>query len=187
MSAYLTLTLTATDRRGATATQTVRLDPRTVVLDVATDPPSLNVSLNAELVTAPAQRTVIAGSLNTVTAADQGPYRFTAWSDDGAASHQLRPTQDTSLTARFQDTTTGGQSSSKAAGSPGAAASRGGSSTSPDRDGRAGGRRREAAPGRTGALTVRRAGEPGGRRARRRRHRRARASRPRVRRAASRG
>lgn len=141
---YLTLTLTAKDARGATATQSIRLDPRTVTLALATDPPGLTLSLNGQALTAPAQSTVIAGSLNTVTATDQGSYRFTSWSDDGTASHQVSPMQDSSLTARFEATTpppppppaatqtTGSSSAARAAPATPAAPARG--APAPDDD-----------------------------------------------------
>jgi glucose/arabinose dehydrogenase len=92
--AYLELSLTATDSAGETATTSVRLDPRTVDITVASNPPGLQVSMFSTTITAPATRTVITGSSNGIGAVTpqttpDGTYDFVSWSDRGAAVHNI--------------------------------------------------------------------------------------------------
>jgi glucose/arabinose dehydrogenase/PKD repeat protein len=89
---YLELTLTATDSGGLTGSTTVRLDPATVNLALASDPSGLQLNLNGANVTTPATRTVIVGSTNTVSAPSPqstggATFTFANWSDGGAATH----------------------------------------------------------------------------------------------------
>jgi glucose/arabinose dehydrogenase len=91
---YLELSLTATDSAGETATTSVRLDPATVDITVASDPPGLSVSVFSTVVTTPATRTVIVGSRNGIGAVTPQPtpagnYDFVSWSDGGAATHNV--------------------------------------------------------------------------------------------------
>jgi glucose/arabinose dehydrogenase len=103
----LTLVLTATDSAGARASTSVRLDPRTVDLTFATNPSGLTLNVGGESVTAPATRRVIVGSSNSVSAPspqDVGgtPNGFQAWSDGGAATHNVvAPATPTTYTATF--------------------------------------------------------------------------------------
>ena len=71
----LTLVLTATDSAGASASTSLRLDPRTVDLTFATNPTGLGLTVGAEAVTAPVTRTVIVGSSNSVSAPAAGRRR----------------------------------------------------------------------------------------------------------------
>ena len=104
---YLELTLTATDSSGRAASTTVRLDPRTVVLNFASSPSALRLSFNGSLLATPFSRTVIVGSTNSVSAptpqaAGKWAYTFTSWSDGGAASHNITaPAVSTTYTARY--------------------------------------------------------------------------------------
>jgi glucose/arabinose dehydrogenase len=102
----LTLRLTATDAQGLSASTSVTLNPQTVALTLATQPPGLTVAFNSETAPAPLTKTVIAGSQNTV--AVESPqvlggrtYRFTSWSDGGPAAHGITANASGSLTARF--------------------------------------------------------------------------------------
>ena len=100
--AYLTLTLTATDSRGLTATQTVRIDPRTVQLVVDSEPAGRLVLLDGEARPAPLAKTVIRGSSNLVGAVTpQGELAFIDGSDGGALTHNVTVLGDTRLVARF--------------------------------------------------------------------------------------
>jgi glucose/arabinose dehydrogenase len=64
----LVVRVTATDSGGLTATEAVRLEPRTAQLNVATEPPGLHVRVNDLDGTAPFTRTVIAGSRTSLAA-----------------------------------------------------------------------------------------------------------------------
>ncbi|PPK97306.1 glucose/arabinose dehydrogenase [Kineococcus xinjiangensis] len=105
--AYIDVTLTATDSRGVTGTTTLRADPETVALTLASNPSGLQVAFDAEVAKTPFTRTVIVGSQHTVSAAEQststGTWRFRSWSDGGAATHTLTgPKSATTLTATFE-------------------------------------------------------------------------------------
>ncbi|WP_407951720.1 PKD domain-containing protein [Plantactinospora veratri] len=91
---YLELTLTATDSGGLTGSTTLRLDPRTVQLKLATTPAGLRVNLNGRSLTTPYAVQVIVGSTNTISAPGPqrlgpGTYTFQNWSDGGAATHVI--------------------------------------------------------------------------------------------------
>ena len=104
---YLELRLTATDGAGSSATTTLRLDPRTVVLSFASSPSGLQVSVNASSSTTLFTRTVIVGSTNSVSAVSPQnlggtTYTFSSWSDGGAQTHNLvAPAIATTYTAAY--------------------------------------------------------------------------------------
>jgi glucose/arabinose dehydrogenase len=106
--AYLELQLTATDSRGLSDTVSVRLDPRTVQLTLASSPGNLQLTLDG--VTAPSQivKTVIQNSTHTVSAASQTigkrSYQFVSWSDGAPAQHTIVVTATTKLTGTFKKT-----------------------------------------------------------------------------------
>jgi PKD repeat protein/glucose/arabinose dehydrogenase len=105
---YLELTLTATDSGGLTGTRTLRLDPRTVVLTLATTPGGLRLAVNGSEATATFTRTVIIGSTNTISATtpqtkNKRTYTFNSWSDGGVQTHTITaPATATTYTARFK-------------------------------------------------------------------------------------
>jgi glucose/arabinose dehydrogenase len=91
---HLLLSLTARDAAGLETTETVRLDPRTANLALATSPTGLQLSLGSDTLVAPFTRTVIARSVNSVSA--PGPqalgaasYLFGSWSDGLGATHAI--------------------------------------------------------------------------------------------------
>ncbi|MEO3741901.1 PQQ-dependent sugar dehydrogenase [Plantactinospora sp. B5E13] len=91
---YLELTLTARDAGGLTGSTTLRLDPQTVRISLATKPAGLRINLNGRSLTTPNSVEVIVGSTNTVSAPGPqtlGPatYTFASWSDGGAATHVI--------------------------------------------------------------------------------------------------
>jgi len=110
---WLELQLTATDSIGATATTSVRLDPQTVNLTLASSPTGASVSINSTSGTAPLTKTVIVNSANTISAPTPqtiggSSYAFSSWSDGGAASHTVTaPATDTTYTATFSQQTGG--------------------------------------------------------------------------------
>jgi hypothetical protein len=105
---YLELVLTARDSSGRTASTSVRLDPRTVVLTFASNPSGRTLTHFSSSGTAPFTRTVIVGSANTISApSPQGSglvrYCFRSWSDGGAQSHTITaPATPTTYTANFR-------------------------------------------------------------------------------------
>jgi uncharacterized repeat protein (TIGR01451 family) len=104
---YVELRLTARDSHGLTDTATLRLDPRTVDLTLATNPSGLQVAFGGDSTAAPFTRTVIQGSLNSVSA--QTPqdlngvrYQFQSWSDGGPSAKDVTAgTSPTTYTATF--------------------------------------------------------------------------------------
>jgi glucose/arabinose dehydrogenase len=102
----LILRLTATDAGGASSSREIELEPRTVELSLETDPPGLDVALNAAGGAAPLASTVIEGSVNSVGAEtpqsrDGRTWLFSSWSDGGDATHNVTAGADTTLTAAF--------------------------------------------------------------------------------------
>jgi PKD repeat protein len=105
---YLELQLTATDSKGLTDTESVRLDPKTVVLSFATAPSGLQLGVNTETATTPFSRTVITGSTNTLSAptpqtSGGKTYAFSSWSDGGAQSHEIVANTNASFTATYAE------------------------------------------------------------------------------------
>src|SRR5262249_21381058 len=83
--AYLALRLPAKDAGGLTRTTSVPLQPRTVVLTFASSSAGLRLAANAASATTPFTRTVIVGSLNSVSAPSPQTlggvsYTFASWS-----------------------------------------------------------------------------------------------------------
>ncbi len=104
---FLELKLTATDTNGASATTTLRLNPQTVDLTFLSNPAGLEIAMNGTSAPAPYTRTVIAGSVNTVTAVSPqtksgNGYTFLTWSDGGAETHSITAgTTPANYTANF--------------------------------------------------------------------------------------
>jgi glucose/arabinose dehydrogenase/PKD repeat protein len=107
---WLELTLTATDSGGASTSQTLRLDPRTVDLTFASSPAGLQLTVGSTTGIAPFTRTVIVGSTNSVSAPTPQTlsgtsYSFSLWSDGGAQSHNfVAPATATTYTATYTPT-----------------------------------------------------------------------------------
>jgi PKD repeat protein len=105
---YLELRLTAKDSGGLQDTESLQLDPRTVVLTFATIPGGLRLTVNGSQGTATFTRTVIIGSSNSISAItpqtkSKQTYTFSSWSDGGAQTHNIvAPATATTYTARFR-------------------------------------------------------------------------------------
>jgi hypothetical protein len=104
---HLELRLTARDSSGLTDTESIRLDPKTVSLTLASSPTGLSLALNGAQLRAPFTRTVIQGSTNSISA--PSPQRkgnktwvFSSWSDGGAQTHAVTATSSTTHTATFR-------------------------------------------------------------------------------------
>ena len=109
---HLELRLTATDSGGLSDTRTIRLDPKTVDLLLASSPTGLELGLNGSLLRAPFTRTVIQGSVNSISAPSPQSlggktYTFGSWSDGGAASHTITADESRGYTAAYS--TSGGR------------------------------------------------------------------------------
>ena len=105
---YVELRLTATDSGGLTDTRTIRLDPKTVVLSLRSNPSGLALSLNGSNPnpTTPFNRTVIQGSVNGLAAPTPQTlgaftYDFASWSDGLARIHNITASADRTLTATY--------------------------------------------------------------------------------------
>jgi glucose/arabinose dehydrogenase len=103
---YIELTFTAVDSRGLSAQRRLKLNPRAVTLEIASNPPG--VTLTAGLVTAPApfDLTVIRGSDVVVSAptdwlVDGVTYPWLAWSDGGARVHSFAPLSSGRYVAKY--------------------------------------------------------------------------------------
>ncbi|MEN3358138.1 MAG: hypothetical protein V7637_2120 [Mycobacteriales bacterium] len=91
---YLLLTLTATDSSGATGSTSIRLDPRTVDVTLASTPPGLQLTRFSGTVSTPSTQQVIVGSTIGIGAPSpqtlgNSGYEFVSWSDGGAMSHNV--------------------------------------------------------------------------------------------------
>ena len=104
--ARLTLRLTVTDEYGLKDTQTMELEPQTVVLCVLSDPSGRSAVANLVTGPTPLKTTVIRGSLANIATeqvqeAAGRTFVFDGWSDGGALSHSVVTDTDTTITARF--------------------------------------------------------------------------------------
>jgi len=104
--AYLELRLTATDAGGLSDTHTIRLDPQTVSLSFQSNPGGLNLTVNGSTAKTPFKRTVIEGSLNSISAPTPQTlgsltYDFGSWSDGGARIHDITANARATHTATF--------------------------------------------------------------------------------------
>ena len=104
---YLELTLTATDSGGLTDTDTVRLDPKTVVLTFQSSPAGLQLTVGSTSDVTTFTRTVIQGSTNSISAPSPQTlggtsYGFVSWSDGGAATHNIVANASATYTATYQ-------------------------------------------------------------------------------------
>jgi glucose/arabinose dehydrogenase len=110
---WLELQLTATDSKGLTATTSVRLDPQTVDMTIASSPTGAQLSAGTLSGTAPFTKTAVIGSTISLGALSPqtiggSTYVFSSWSDGGAASHNVvAPATATTYTATFTQQTTG--------------------------------------------------------------------------------
>jgi hypothetical protein len=111
---HLELRLTATDSTGLTDTESVLLNPQTVLLTFESNPSGLQLVVGGSSSATPFTRTVIAGSNNSVSATSPQSlagqiYSFTSWSDGGAQGHNIiAPLTPTTYTATFEETGTAG-------------------------------------------------------------------------------
>jgi glucose/arabinose dehydrogenase len=104
---HLELRLTATDSSGLSDTDSVLLNPRTVVLTFQSQPAGLQLVVNGSSQAAPFTRTVILGSSNSVSAPTPQAlggrsYTFVSWSDGGARAHNIVANATATYKARYR-------------------------------------------------------------------------------------
>jgi glucose/arabinose dehydrogenase len=106
----LDLTLIARDSDANTASTTLRLNPRTVELTFSSSPSGALLVVGGSSATAPFTRTVIVGSVNSISApspqflnGSNRQYAFKRWSDNGAQTHNVvAPASATTYQASFR-------------------------------------------------------------------------------------
>ncbi len=103
----LRLVLTATDSSGLQNSRHVALQPRTTILDFATAPTGLSLTVNGSTSRTPFSRTVITGSTNSISAPSpqqlRGKHVWERWSDGGAQTHTVvAPATRTTYTATYR-------------------------------------------------------------------------------------
>lgn len=104
--AHFVLSLTATDSRGVQDTASVRIDPRTVLLRVASQPPGMQLSVNGKVAHTPFDTTLVEGAPASVFAPSPQTrngraFNFLLWGDLGAQSHTVTVTANRTLTASY--------------------------------------------------------------------------------------
>jgi glucose/arabinose dehydrogenase len=105
---YYEIEFTATDSAGLQDTRTVVIRPETIALTLASSPPGATLSYSAREYVAPVTLTTAIGYRTSVSAPETltvggTSYRFDAWSDGGARSHQfVIPAEARTLTARYR-------------------------------------------------------------------------------------
>jgi glucose/arabinose dehydrogenase len=105
---FLRIHVRATDSAGASADVTRDVLPQKVQIALASQPAGLQLTLDGQPVAAPHTVTGVVGIERDLGAADQvfngRMYRFSSWSDGGAATHTIAtPATDSNYTAVFVD------------------------------------------------------------------------------------
>lgn len=91
---YIEITLTGTDKRGLTASKTIKLAAHRFDVEIASEPPGVPISAGLVAAAAPFQVPSVEGSQLVVSAPETvelGGYTYTfeGWSDGGAATHTI--------------------------------------------------------------------------------------------------
>ncbi|MBT8216708.1 MAG: PQQ-dependent sugar dehydrogenase, partial [Acidimicrobiia bacterium] len=108
---FLSARLTATDSDGLTDSVSIDLEPATVDVTLKTIPSGLTVRAFNQEGPSPLTITAIVGSPLGISTDSPQPgsgwtHQFVSWSDGGAISHDIVPTTNTTVTARFTYDTT---------------------------------------------------------------------------------
>jgi glucose/arabinose dehydrogenase len=107
--AHIEISLTATDSRGLTDTDSIVVDPRAVGLDIASDPPGVELSAGDLEQAAPFRLDAIQGSNILLSAPrtatlDGTEYTWSRWSDGGDRVHSVTATGPATYTAVYEPT-----------------------------------------------------------------------------------
>jgi glucose/arabinose dehydrogenase len=105
---FIELLLTATDSRGLSATQVVKIAAKPVHLTLESEPPGVELSAALASHTAPFEISSIEGSEVVVSAPatatlDGRKYKWSRWSDGGARVHSIFAVESGTYTAEFTD------------------------------------------------------------------------------------
>ena len=106
-SSYLEVQLSVTDSKGSTTTVTRTLMPRTVTLNLVSQPAGAAITVDGLRVTAPVSYVSwmnygIVVQAESQVFSDGSTLAFNSWSDGGAATHTITsPASDTTYTVRF--------------------------------------------------------------------------------------
>jgi glucose/arabinose dehydrogenase len=106
---YIEISLRVTDERGLAATKTVRIDPRTVDVRIASEPPGVPIVAGLFSQPAPFDVTAIEGSQLVLSAPQTAElsgqtYAWQSWSDQGARSHTVLADTSGTYTAVYSST-----------------------------------------------------------------------------------
>jgi glucose/arabinose dehydrogenase len=104
----LLFSLTATDDRGLSATKTVKILPRTALLQIASKPPGVEVTAATLTGPTPFGLTAIKGANVTLAAPPTAQiggetYSFEKWSDGGSRVHSLVASSSATYTATYSE------------------------------------------------------------------------------------
>jgi glucose/arabinose dehydrogenase/PKD repeat protein len=104
---HLELQLTARDSSGLTDTKSVLVMPQTTTVSFASSPTGLQIAVNATSQATPFNRTVILGSVNSISATtpqvlNGNNHVFVSWSDGGAQTHNIVANGAATYTATYQ-------------------------------------------------------------------------------------
>ncbi len=104
---YFQLTLTATDSNGNSASTSTNVQPQTVQVTLASNPPGLQLVYGGTSAASPATYTTVVGSTHTIFApSPQGTNAFVNWSDAGTQQHNVvTGTINVTYTATFSTAT----------------------------------------------------------------------------------
>lgn len=104
---WYNIILTATDSRGMTGKDSVKIFPRKSVLTIITDPPGLEVIIDGQPFSSPVEITSVEGIERSIgvtpsQSLDDVDYEFASWSNGGEAIQTIQtPADDLELTATF--------------------------------------------------------------------------------------
>jgi hypothetical protein len=104
---FYRVNLLVTDAAGNQAGASADVPPKTTRLNFTTVPPSLQLALDGQLLTAPTSVVVVAGLTRSVSAPTPqiwagSNYDFVVWSDGGTATHSVSvPTTNATFTASY--------------------------------------------------------------------------------------
>ncbi|HEX3239174.1 MAG TPA: hypothetical protein VHR18_03435 [Solirubrobacterales bacterium] len=103
---FIVLRLKATDARGLSSTTSVTLNPRTVDLEIRSDPAGVELGAGPDVGNAPFSLRLIEGSHITLLAppetnAGGSALPWQSWSDGGARVHTITAAADAQYTARY--------------------------------------------------------------------------------------
>ncbi len=106
LPSYVSIALTATDATGLSSTVTRDVYPEVAHLQLASAPAGLKLTANDETEVAPFTYDLTVGASTTVSAPSLQSiggklYRFSAWSDGGAATHTVTVNASRTLTATY--------------------------------------------------------------------------------------